>query len=153
MRCKHCHISATWSQFVYDSYRLMYPMLNSEKEWTLDVTYKGIKSTSVRPEKKCVASMFRVAMESIQFYGNEIMSPFNFDNYSLSIVKIGGRDSLKVGLTIMNDATMVREWVYFNARTRRLVLLSQPMDAGNRNNPRMENVRDPKMGTETGFIR
>ncbi len=153
MRCKHCHISDVWSQHVYDSYRFMYPMLKSEKDWTLDVTFKGITTTDVKPEKKSEASMFRIGWESIKYYGNEIMSPFNFDNYSLSIVNIGQRDECKVGVTILNEATMVREWVYFNNRTRRLVLLSQPMEKVNKNDPRMMYIHDPKSSVETGFIR
>lgn len=76
-------------------------MLNSEKDWKLSVTYKGITSESVSPAKKSILSMFKCGSESLKFFGNESMSPFNFDNYSMTIAKVASTDSLLVGLNIL----------------------------------------------------
>lgn len=101
LRCKHCEVSDTWHQAVYDSYRLMYPMTQSEKDWKLNVLYKDISSNDVKPEKKSLLSVFRVGnKERIRFSGLNTMSPFYFDNYSLIVVSLSLTDSVRVGLQI-----------------------------------------------------
>ena len=76
-------------------------MLNSQKDWKLSVTYKGITSESISPEKKSLLSIFKCGAESVKFFGNESMSPFNFDNYTMTIAKMANTDSLVAGLNIM----------------------------------------------------
>lgn len=100
LRCKHCEVSDTWHQAVYDSYRRMHPMTQSEKDWKLNVLYKGIASNDIKPEKKSLLSIFRVGTERIKFFGLNTMSPFYFDNYSLTLVSVAVTDSIRVGFQI-----------------------------------------------------
>ncbi len=94
-------VSDLWHKLVYDSYRVMYPMVRSEQEWKLTVLYKDIASNDVRPEKKCLLSMFRVgSKERIKFFGVNVMSPFYFDRFALTVASVHTTDSIQIGIRV-----------------------------------------------------
>lgn len=79
----------------------MYPMLNSEKNWSLKVVLNEVVNDFVKPERKSLASLFNVGNETVTFYGTEQMSPFNFDNFKFTITSLNDAGTFKVGISIM----------------------------------------------------
>ena len=79
----------------------MYPMLNSEKDWSLKVTVNDVVADFVKPERKSIACLFNIGNEAVSFYGTKQMSPFNFDSFKLTITDLNDADSIKVGISIM----------------------------------------------------
>ncbi len=79
----------------------MHPFLKSESLWKLNVIYKGIVSQSVKPEKKSVASIFQIGLETVKFFSTEQMSPYDFDHFTLTIIKCSKADGIKIGITIL----------------------------------------------------
>jgi len=75
-------------------------MLKSEKCWTLKIFIKNIVSEGINPERKCLSSIFTIADERAIFESNELMNPFNFDKFRVTLVNTNS-DEVKIGVAIM----------------------------------------------------
>lgn len=79
----------------------MYPMLTSERDWSLTVNLNEVVADFVKPERKSMASLFNIGNESVTFYGTEQMSPFSFNNFKMTITSLNDADVYKVGISIV----------------------------------------------------
>ena len=79
----------------------MYPIVNSEKQWSLRVVINGIVAEAVKPERKSTASQFYVGDETVSFYGTEKMSPFNFDRFKCTLTSLNDANSIRIGVSIV----------------------------------------------------
>jgi hypothetical protein len=84
-----------------ESYRKMYPMVNSEKNWLLRVNLNEVIADFVKPERKSVASLFNIGSESVTFHGTDEMSPFSFNSFKMTITSLNDAERFKVGISIV----------------------------------------------------
>ena len=75
-------------------------MLKSERCWTLKIMIKNIVSEGIHPERKCLSSIFTIREERAIFESDELMNPFNFDQFRVTLVN-SSDDEIKIGVSIM----------------------------------------------------
>ena len=76
-------------------------MLKSEKCWTLKLVTRNIVTEGVKPERKSLSSIFSILDEGAYFESNELMSPFNFDKFRVTLISLSKSDEIRIGVTIM----------------------------------------------------